>query len=69
MVIDSKLAELLSDFSLDIAKAFFIATVVAPFLEGNIVQNIKLAILFKGLISAILFLGTSRFFLEFKSKS
>ncbi|MBI3576894.1 hypothetical protein HY086_02575 [Candidatus Gottesmanbacteria bacterium] len=53
---DIKLAHLLSDFFLDISKAYFIATFVTPALTGASEIGVVLAILTKGLVNVILFL-------------
>lgn len=68
-MVDSKFALLLSDFFLDIAKAFFIATFITPSLNsGSNIYDIVL-VLFKGLINVIIFLVMSRQFLEFTEKN
>lgn len=55
VVIDSKLARILSDFFSDIAKAYFIATFIAPSLTGASAFELVL-LLTKGLVNVILFL-------------
>jgi len=63
-MIDPKLAGLLSDFFLDIAKAFFIASFITP--ELSHVKNIfeLFSVLFNGLICVSISLWFSRQFLE-----
>ncbi len=56
MILDKKLAGLLSNFFLDISKAFFVATFVTPSLSVTTVWWEILWILIKGLMNAILFL-------------
>lgn len=66
MIIDQKMASLLSDFFLDIAKAVFIATFIAPPLQriGNLLDI--LLIFTKGLLGVIAFLYLSRVLLQIK---
>lgn len=56
MTIDSKLAHLLSDFFLDIAKAYFIGTFVTPSLIGSNTLVQIIGILTKGMLAVILLL-------------
>ncbi len=66
-MIDSKLARILSDFCLDIAKAYFIsAFVTAPINSSSL--SLTILALLKGLIAAILFIVLSRQFLEFEKE-
>lgn len=62
MKIDAKLAKLLSEFFLDIAKAFFIATFVTPSLSGISSFIEILLVLTRGLLNAILFLVFAWYF-------
>lgn len=59
MVLDSKWAVLLSDFFLDIAKAFFISTFITG-VTGS------LLLLTKGIVNVMMFLSISRLLLQFK---
>ena len=62
---DTKLAGLLSDFFLDIAKAFFIQSfITTAFIKGGISEYFL--IWTRGILNAILFIGISRVLLEFK---
>ena len=59
MRIDKKLLHLLSDFFLDIAKAFFIASFVTPSLSG-VSSFLEISvILTRGVVSATLFIYMS----------
>lgn len=62
-MIDSKMAGLLSDFFLDIAKAFFVATFITPpFTQGGIISTLLL--LMRGMVFVTMCLWASRSFLE-----
>ncbi|HBQ51161.1 hypothetical protein A3B42_05230 [Candidatus Daviesbacteria bacterium RIFCSPLOWO2_01_FULL_38_10] len=61
MVLDKKLAKLLSEISLDLSKAWLIGILVTPVLSGNFLNILVLTV---GLINAIVFLVISRMFLE-----
>lgn len=62
---DAKSAYLLSDFFLDISKAFFIATFVTTPVSG-ISNPLEITFLFtKGLLNAFLFITIARYMLEF----
>lgn len=65
-MIDPRLAGLLSDFFLDISKAFFIATFITPKLEESIDFSGVFFILIKGLFSVSICLWFAREFLKFK---
>ncbi|MBI5123719.1 hypothetical protein HZA75_07710 [Candidatus Roizmanbacteria bacterium] len=63
--IDNKWATILSDFCLDISKAYFIATFVSPSI--NIVSLAQIFfILIRGIINVIIFLWFSRYLLQVK---
>ncbi|MBU0569876.1 hypothetical protein KKB40_03785 [Patescibacteria group bacterium] len=68
MLLDSKLAHILSDFFSDIAKAYFVATFVTP--PTNHIRTIAgiFAILLRGLASVILFLIVSWQFAKLEDK-
>lgn len=67
MILDSKLAGILSNFCLDIAKAYFVAAFVAPPLStGSVLVTILMLI--RGLIAAILFIVLSWQFLKLKDR-
>lgn len=68
MILDSKLAGILSNFCLDIAKAYFITAFVSPPL-GLGSTLVIILFLTKGLIAATLFLVLSWRFLELKDRS
>ena len=68
MKIDTHLATLLSDFFLDIAKAFFIGTFVAPSLSGVSSFSEIFLVLTRGLLNAILFLFVAWWLAKFKDK-
>lgn len=57
--IDRTLTRILSDFCLDIAKAYFVATFITPSIFGVSNSIIILAILTKGLMIVILLLYCS----------
>lgn len=59
MKVDAKLTAILSDFCLDIAKAFFVATFVTPSLSGISSLLGILFVLTKGFLNVILFLVAS----------
>ncbi|MBI3103477.1 hypothetical protein HYZ05_00895 [Candidatus Daviesbacteria bacterium] len=59
MVLDSKLAGILSNFCLDIAKAYFVAAFVTPALSGLTNWWEILFVLIKGLLFVIIFLLAS----------
>jgi len=62
---DNKSAYLLSDFFLDISKAFFIATFVTTPISG-ISNPLEIVFLFtKEILNAFLFIIISRYMLEF----
>lgn len=66
MVIDQKMAGLLSDFFLDIAKAVFIATFIAPSMQKS-ANSLEILLLFsQGVLNTIIFLVISRFLLQVK---
>lgn len=59
-VIDKQWAGLLSDFFLDIAKAFFIATFITPFpYSGQLLVHVS--VLIKGFSNVIIYLLIARF--------
>ncbi len=68
MVLDPKLAGVLSDFCLDIAKAYFVAAFVTPPLSTGPVL-VTILMLLRGLIAAILFIVLSWQFLKLKDRS
>lgn len=68
-MIDSKLAKLLSDFTLDIAKAFFVAAFVTQPLSHETNLFNLLIPLYKSLINVILFILVSRQLLNFTTKN
>ncbi len=68
MIIDPKLAGILSNFCLDIAKAYFIAAFVTPPLSAGSVL-VTMLMLIRGLIAAILFIVLSWQFLKLKDRS
>lgn len=59
MILDRKLAGILSNFCLDIAKAFFVATFITPSLSGLSLWWDILLVLIKGLVFVIVFLLAS----------
>lgn len=59
MRFDPKLASLLSNFCLDISKAYFIAGFITPALSGITSVSLVILTLTKTLLSAILFLAVS----------
>lgn len=66
-VIDNKWAIILSDFCLDIAKAYFIALFISPTIAIYITSPSKfLLLLTKGMVNVIMFLGFSRYLLQVK---
>ncbi|PIP63386.1 hypothetical protein CO165_04515 [Candidatus Roizmanbacteria bacterium CG_4_9_14_3_um_filter_33_18] len=63
--IDNKWATILSDFCLDISKAYFIAAFVSPAI--NIVSSAQIFfVLIRGIINVIIFLWFSRYLLQIK---
>lgn len=56
MKINTKLAALLSDFFLDIAKAFFVATFITPSLSGISSLPEIIFVLTKGMLNVIVYL-------------
>lgn len=56
MVLDAKLAGILSNFCLDISKAFFVATFVTPSLSGLYYWFEILLVLIKGTIFVTIFI-------------
>jgi hypothetical protein len=67
--IDNKWATILSDFCLDIAKAYFIAAFVSPsILINEISSEMFLFILIMGITNVIIFLSLSRYLLQIKKK-
>lgn len=63
MILDKKLAKLLSEVSLDLSKAWLIGTLITPILSGHPLAPVSLTV---GLVNAILFLVVSRLFMEVK---
>ncbi len=59
MILDSKLAGILSSFCADIAKAYFVATFVTPSLSGTSTWWEILLILTKGLVFVIVLIALS----------
>lgn len=59
MILDPKLANILSNFCLDVAKAYFVATFITPSLSGPPSLPEILVVLTKGLLNVIVFLGLS----------
>jgi uncharacterized integral membrane protein len=59
-MIDSKSATLLSDFFLDMSKAYFIATFISPQLSNSKNLSLQLEILIKGILTTILLLVLAR---------
>lgn len=68
MVLDKKLAGILSNFCLDIAKAYFVVAFVTPPLSSGSVLLTTL-MLIRGLVAAILFIVLSWQFLKLKDRS
>lgn len=58
-MIDVKLAELLSELSLDLSKAWLIGTFITPLLSGHPLNPFLLT---AGVVNAILFLMIARMF-------
>ena len=68
MIIDQKMAGLLSDFFLDMAKAIFITTFIAPPLQ-KVENPFEIMLTFgKGILTVVIFLTISRRFLQIRSK-
>lgn len=66
-VIDNKWAAILSDFCLDIAKAYFIASFISPTISIYIKSPAEfLLLLTKGMANVIIFLALSRYLLQVK---
>lgn len=68
MVLDSKLARILSNFCADIAKAYFVATFITPPLSGEFSLGQGFLILIKGAVDVILFLILSWHFAKMEDK-
>ena len=65
--IDNKWATILSDFCLDISKAYFIASFISQSITINGVNPFDLFVaLTKGMFNVIFFLVFSRYLLKFK---
>jgi len=66
--IDNKWATILSDFCLDIAKAYFIASFISPTISIYIQSPTEfLFLLTKGMVNVTMFLGFSRYLLQVKN--
>lgn len=65
MVLDKKTANLLSEVSLDLSKAWLIGTFITPLLSGHPLNPF---ILTAGIVNAILFLIIARLFKEIEQK-
>lgn len=59
MILDRKLAGILSNFCADIAKAYFVATFVTPALSGLTMWWEIVFVLIKGVVFVIVFLLAS----------
>lgn len=59
MILDKKLAGILSNFCADIAKAYFVATFVTPALSGLTIWWEVMFVLIKGSVFVIVFLLAS----------
>ena len=68
MILDKKLAGLLSNFCLDIAKAYFVATFITPSLTGSYGSLEISLVLIRGLLAVIMFLHLSWQFAKLEEK-
>lgn len=68
MALDSKLSRLLSDFFLDIAKAYFIAAFITPSITNTPTGFEAFLVLTRGLLNVILFLIVSWKFAKLEKK-
>ena len=67
MILDSKLARILSNFCLDIAKAFFVVAFITPPLSADSIWQ-TILMLTRGVIGAIVFILLSWQFAKLEEK-